>query len=52
MLNFRNFIPVGGIILLVTFLIGSHTIFHWTHDGIADLTHPFMIQSLQVRRIS
>ncbi|MBD0401852.1 quinol:cytochrome C oxidoreductase [Flammeovirga sp. EKP202] len=40
MLNFRQFIPVGGIVLLITFLVGSHTIFHWTHDGIADPNSP------------
>ncbi|WP_281616095.1 quinol:cytochrome C oxidoreductase [Flammeovirga sp. SubArs3] len=40
MLNFRQFIPVGGVVLLLTFLVGSHTIFHWTHDGIADPNSP------------
>ncbi|AZQ63246.1 quinol:cytochrome C oxidoreductase [Flammeovirga pectinis] len=40
MLNFRQFIPVGGIVLLLTFLVGGHTIFHWTHEGIADPASP------------
>ncbi|MEH0154341.1 quinol:cytochrome C oxidoreductase [Limibacter armeniacum] len=40
MLNFGRFIPIGGAILLVAFLIGNHDIFHWTHSYLFDPTSP------------
>ncbi|PWJ43106.1 quinol:cytochrome C oxidoreductase [Sediminitomix flava] len=32
MLRFGRFLPISLGVLLVTFLIGSHDLFHWTHD--------------------
>ena len=33
-----SFVPVAGILLIVFYLLFSHDIFHWTHDGIMDPT--------------
>ncbi len=32
-----TFVPVAGIILLVTVLIGMHDIYHWTHSELYDI---------------
>ncbi|GAA4834226.1 quinol:cytochrome C oxidoreductase [Algivirga pacifica] len=40
MLTFGNFLPYGGAVLLVTFLVGSHDIFHWTHEYLFDKNSP------------
>ncbi|WP_303411025.1 quinol:cytochrome C oxidoreductase [Pontibacter sp. BT731] len=26
------YLPIGGAVMLITFLLGGHDIFHWTHD--------------------
>lgn len=28
------YLPIGGIIMLVVFLLGKHELFHWTHEGL------------------
>ena len=35
-LSFGWFVPVGAILLIITFFIGNHDLFHWTHDGLMD----------------
>ncbi|WP_027003268.1 hypothetical protein [Hugenholtzia roseola] len=37
---FGWFLPVGGILMLGTFLWGSHELFHWTHDYLYDTNSP------------
>lgn len=32
-----TFVPVAGIILLITVLIGMHDIYHWTHSELYDI---------------
>ena len=34
------YLPVGGIVMLLVFLFGSHDIFHWTHDYLYDINDP------------
>lgn len=34
------YLPVGGIIMLIVFLVGGHDIFHWTHDYLYDVNDP------------
>jgi hypothetical protein len=34
------FLPIGGIIMIVIFLIGGHDIFHWTHEYLYDVNDP------------
>lgn len=34
------FLPVGGVIMLLVYLFGSHDIFHWTHEGLYDIDSP------------
>ncbi|PRY04952.1 quinol:cytochrome c oxidoreductase quinone-binding subunit 2 [Pontibacter ummariensis] len=34
------FLPVGGVIMLLVFLFGSHTIFHWTHEYLYEIDDP------------
>jgi preprotein translocase subunit SecG len=31
------FLPVTGIIMLITFLLGGHDLFHWTHEGLYEV---------------
>nr|WP_317164581.1 quinol:cytochrome C oxidoreductase [Pontibacter burrus] len=31
------FLPIGGALMLVLFLVGGHDIFHWTHDYLYDI---------------
>lgn len=33
-LAFGNWIPVAGVLMLVIFFLGSHDIFHWTHEDL------------------
>ncbi|MEQ8548635.1 MAG: quinol:cytochrome C oxidoreductase [Cyclobacteriaceae bacterium] len=39
-LAFGAWIPFAGIILLITFLFGSHDLFHWTHHSLYDTASP------------
>ena len=34
------YLPIGGIVMLVVFLFGSHDIFHWTHEYLYDVNDP------------
>jgi len=34
------FLPVTGAIMLITFLIAGHDLFHWTHEGLFDTKSP------------
>ena len=35
-LAFGNWLPVGGIIMLVSFFVFGHDLFHWTHHDLYD----------------
>ncbi|QRR03142.1 quinol:cytochrome C oxidoreductase [Dyadobacter sandarakinus] len=34
------FLPVTGVVLIVTFLFGGHDLFHWTHEGLYEVGGP------------
>ncbi len=34
------FLPFTGIVMLLTFLIGGHDLFHWTHESLYDVNSP------------
>lgn len=34
------FLPIGAAIMLLTYLFGSHDIFHWTHEYLYDINDP------------
>ncbi|GAB3829862.1 quinol:cytochrome C oxidoreductase [Pontibacter rugosus] len=34
------YLPIGGILMVVIFLFGSHDIFHWTHEYLYDINDP------------
>lgn len=34
------FLPIGGILMVLIFLFGSHDIFHWTHEYLYDVNDP------------
>ena len=34
------FLPVTGVVLIVTFLLGGHDLFHWTHEGLYEIGGP------------
>lgn len=34
------FLPVTGVIMLITFFFGGHDIFHWTHEGLYEVGGP------------
>ncbi len=33
-LAFGNWLPIAGILMLVTWLVASHDLFHWTHEDL------------------
>ena len=37
---FGAWLPIAGVLMLVVFLVGSHSIFHWTHDYLYDEADP------------
>lgn len=39
-MSFGNWLPIGGILTLIIFLVGGHDIFHWTHDYLYDVNDP------------
>jgi hypothetical protein len=39
-MSFGNWLPIGGVLTLLIFLIGGHDIFHWTHDYLYDINDP------------
>lgn len=34
------FLPITGVIMLVTFFFGGHDLFHWTHEGLYEVGGP------------
>lgn len=34
------YLPIGGIIMLLVFILGRHDIFHWTHEGLYEIGSP------------
>jgi hypothetical protein len=34
------YLPYMGVVMLVTFLVAGHDLFHWTHEGLYDKTSP------------
>lgn len=34
------YLPIGGVIMLLVYLFGSHDIFHWTHEYLYDVNDP------------
>nr|WP_317175539.1 quinol:cytochrome C oxidoreductase [Pontibacter beigongshangensis] len=34
------YLPIGGAVMLIVFLLGGHDIFHWTHDYLYDINNP------------
>ncbi len=39
-MSFGNWLPIGGILTLIIFLVGGHDIFHWTHEYLYDVNDP------------
>ncbi|MFP4093680.1 MAG: quinol:cytochrome C oxidoreductase [Cyclobacteriaceae bacterium] len=37
---FGAWLPYAGVLMLVVFLLGGHSIFHWTHDYLFDESDP------------
>lgn len=37
---FGAYLPVGGAVILATFLLGNHDLFHWTHSYLYDVNDP------------
>lgn len=40
MLSFGYWLPVGAILMVVSFFVVNHDIFHWTHSSIFDFNSP------------
>lgn len=40
MLSLGSWLPYGGALLLVTFLVANHDLFHWTHGYLFDKASP------------
>jgi hypothetical protein len=36
MLSLGNWLPIAGILMIVTFFVASHDLFHWTHSYLFD----------------
>lgn len=39
-LNFGSFLPIGLGLILLTFLVAHHDLFHWTHSDLYDKSSP------------
>ncbi len=39
-LSFGAWIPYAGVLMLVTYLVAGHDIFHWTHHSLYDINSP------------
>lgn len=35
-----SFLPVTGVLILITFFVAGHDLFHWTHEGLYDPNSP------------
>ncbi|OYX23649.1 MAG: quinol:cytochrome C oxidoreductase [Algoriphagus sp. 32-45-6] len=40
MLSLGNWLPIAGILMIVTFFIANHDLFHWTHSYLFDKNDP------------
>jgi hypothetical protein len=40
MASLSRFIPIGGVLMLIVFVLGNHDLFHWTHDYLYDPDSP------------
>lgn len=40
MLSLGNWLPIAGILMVVTFFIANHDLFHWTHSYLFDKNDP------------
>ena len=40
MLSFGHWIPIGGVLILLVFLLAKHDLFHWTHHYLYDVSSP------------
>lgn len=39
-LAMASWLPIAGVLMLLTFLFASHDLFHWTHEGLYDIESP------------
>ncbi|GAB3335073.1 hypothetical protein GCM10027429_17070 [Marivirga atlantica] len=39
-MSFSSWLPIGGVLTLIIFLVGGHDIFHWTHEYLYDTSSP------------
>ncbi|EMR03035.1 hypothetical protein [Cesiribacter andamanensis] len=39
-LAMASWLPIAGVLMLVTWLIASHDLFHWTHESLYDVNNP------------
>jgi len=40
MLSFGNWLPIAGILMIATFFLANHDLFHWTHSYLFDKNDP------------
>ncbi|MEX2565449.1 MAG: quinol:cytochrome C oxidoreductase, partial [Cyclobacteriaceae bacterium] len=40
MISFGYWLPIGAVLMIVTYFIAGHDLFHWTHANIYDLDDP------------
>ncbi|WP_268035947.1 quinol:cytochrome C oxidoreductase [Algoriphagus sp. PAP.12] len=40
MLSLGNWLPIAGILMIVTFFVANHDLFHWTHSYLFDKASP------------
>ncbi|MBD3626600.1 quinol:cytochrome C oxidoreductase [Cyclobacterium sp.] len=40
MISFGNWLPIAAVLMLATFFIANHDLFHWTHSYIFDINDP------------
>lgn len=40
MLSFGNWLPIAGVLMIVTFFVVNHDLFHWTHSYLFDKNDP------------
>jgi hypothetical protein len=40
MIALNRFMPIGGVLMLVVWLLASHDLFHWTHESLYDVNSP------------
>ncbi|MFN3800774.1 quinol:cytochrome C oxidoreductase [Belliella pelovolcani] len=40
MLSLGNWLPIAGVLMIVTFFVASHDLFHWTHSYLFDKNDP------------